>query len=219
VRDLRAGKSAPAGLEPTCCDKTPSWARDYFQWIYNRVGNPLQFPASWWFAWKHDVEPQRWDHAVGDYPMVPPANALRDDSLYAERGTWRIGYPLAEPYLVDRWSGVGQGDGKSFRWTMRPTTRALVPNLMPYPQHFKLWLAPAGGRDVTLRWDGEVVARAHLEAGWQAIEWDVHDMPVGEHELAIEAPLARFDGAEHWPRARKPVGVAVNLLEVTLLRP
>jgi hypothetical protein len=219
VRDLRGGVAAPAELVPTCCDNTPSFARDYFKWIYNHVGNPFEFPASWWFAWKHEAEIQRWDHAVGYYPLVPPAQSLRDDTMYKERGVWRIGYPLSEPYLLDLWSAVGEGDDFAFRWTMRPVTRVLVPNLMPYPQHFLLWIAPAGAREVTLRWDGEPVARAQLRDGWQSIEWDIHDMSVGEHELAIEAPLGSFAGAERWPRARRPVGVAINALEVTLIRP
>jgi hypothetical protein len=219
VRDFRAGASAPGVLEPTCCDKAPSWARSYLKAIYNRVGNPFEFPANWWFAWRHDAEIQRWDHAVGNYPMIPAANSLRDDTLYDERGAWRIGYPLSEPYLLDLWSGVGEGEGKAFRWTMRPSTRAIVPILMPYPHHLGLWLAPGGAHEVTLRWDGEIVARAELQPGWQLIELDIHDMTVGEHELAIEAPLGAFGGAPGWPRARRPVGVAVNYLDVRLLRP
>jgi hypothetical protein len=102
---------------------------------------------------------------------------------------------------------------------MKPSARVLVPNLMPYAQHFTLWLAPGGSREVTLRWDGEVVVQTQLVAGWQPVSWVVHDMSVGEHELAIEAPLGPFAGSEGWPRARRPVGVAVNLLEVTFVRP
>ncbi len=219
ISDYKAGRAAPAEVEPTCCDRTPSWARDYFKWIYNRVGNPFQFPANVWFAWKHDAELQRWDKAVGNYPVVPPARSLIGDAIYDERGGWRIGYPLSEPYLLDLWSGVREGDGKAFRWTMRPRTRAIVPNLMPQPQHFALRLAPGGSREVTIRWDGDVVARAHLEDGWQTVEWDLHDPSVGEHELSIEAALGPFDGRDGWPRARRPVGVAVNLLEVTFIRP
>jgi hypothetical protein len=138
--------------------------------------------------------------------------------VYSERGAWRIGYPLAEPYLLDLWSSVGSNDGKPFRWTMAPRTRALVPNLMPNPQRLGLWLAPAGSRDVTLRWDGDVVARAHLEDGWQKVEFEVRDMPVGEHELMIEAELAVRPSTQLWPAPKRPVGVAVNALELELIR-
>ncbi len=218
VRDLEAGRAAPAELEPTCCEKVPGWARSKLEWIYNHIGNPFEFPANVWFAWKHGVEIQRWDHAVGYYAFQPSAQALRDDAMYSERGAWRIGYPLAEPYLMDLWSSVGSNDGKPYRWTMAPRTRALVPNLMPYPQRFGLWLAPGGSRDVTLRWDGEVVARAHLVDGWQKVSWDVHDVPVGEHELTIEAALAARPSTKDWPAPRRPVGVAVNTLELEFLR-
>ena len=219
VEQMRGGKAAPAELDPTCCQATPRWARREMIWIYNRIGNPFQFPASYWFAWKHDAEPQRWDKAVGYYPLVPPAQSLRDDTMYYVLGAWRIGFPLAEPYLLDRWSSVGTGDKKSFRWTTTPTARVIVPNLMPEPQHFALWVAPGGSREVTLRWDGNIVANRKLNDGWQLVEWDVMDMSVGEHELAVEAPLGPFEGGEHWPRAKRPVGVAVNLLEVSFLPP
>jgi hypothetical protein len=219
VRDLQGGKAAPAELEPTCCQATPEWARDELVWIYRRIGNPFQFPANVWFAWKHGVELQRWDKAVGYYALVPPAHTLRDQSMFLERGAWRIGYPLSEPYLLDSWSTVATGGDKAFRWTLAPTTRVLVPNLVPYAQHFTLWLAPGGSRGVTLRWDGDVVARVQLHDGWQQVTWTVEDMSVGEHELAIETVLAPFAGGDTWPAARRPVGVAVNLLEIQLLSP
>ncbi|HEY5925656.1 MAG TPA: hypothetical protein VIV11_28415 [Kofleriaceae bacterium] len=217
VADLKSGRAAPAELEPTCCKNVPGWARDELKWIYDRIGNPFQFPANAWFALKHGAELQRWDHAVGYYALVPSAQGLRDGGMYFERGGWRIGFPLAEPYLLDRWSGVGTSDGKSFRWTMTPSARVIVPNLMPEPQRFTLWLAPAGAREVTVRWDGEAIARVQLDDGWQPVAWDLHDVDVGEHVLTIEAQLGPFD-RKGWPRARHPVGVAVNLLEVELLR-
>jgi hypothetical protein len=221
VRDFRAGRAAPAELDPTCCHKTPKWARPYLAWIYMRIGNPFQFPANVWFALKHDTEVTRWDKAVGYYALVPPAQSLRDDTMYDQPGGWRIGYPLAEPYLLGRghWSYVGEGDGRAFRWTLAPSVRALVPNLMPYGQRYTLWLAPGGSRNVTVRWNGDVVARATLAGGWQAITWDVPELSVGEHEVTIEAALGTFAGAESWPEAKRPVGVAVNTIDVEFLRP
>jgi len=35
--------------------------------VYDRVGNPFEFPANAIFALRHDVEIQRWDRAVGNY--------------------------------------------------------------------------------------------------------------------------------------------------------
>jgi hypothetical protein len=218
VRDLRAGRAATAELEPTCCAKAPGWARPYMKWIYDRIGNPSQFPANAWFALKHGVELQRWDHAVGYYPLMPPVQSLRDGTMYEHVGGWRIGYPLAEPYLIGAWSTVREGDGRALRWTLAPRVRVLVPNLMPEPQRYALRLAPGGSDEVTVRWDGDIVARARLQPGWQWVAWELDDVPVGEHELTIEATPAPFSAREGWPTPTRPVGVAVNLLEVTLLR-
>jgi hypothetical protein len=73
---------------------------------------------------------------------------------------------------------------------------------------------------VTLRWDGKLVMTAHLEAGFNVLTFDVYDMPVGEHELAIEAAaIGAFTAPDDWPQPTKPVGVAVNRLDVELLPP
>jgi hypothetical protein len=223
VTDLKAGKAAPAELEPTCCAKlaTKRFAPP-IRWIYGWIGNPFQFPANAIFALKHDVEIQRWDIAVGYYALVPPANSLVDDRMYNERGAWRIGYPKAEPYLIGGWSGPHMGSEKSFRWTTERVVRVIVPNLMPYPQRMTLWLHAGASHIATIRWDDTIVARTDLSVpGWHPVQFDLRDMPVGEHELSIEsdvvAPLPVPPAG--WPVPRKPVGVAVNLLELEFLHP
>jgi hypothetical protein len=221
VRQYRAGRSAPADLAPTCCTETPKWARSKLQWIYNRIGNPFEFPANAWFAVKHDVEIQRWDQAVGYYALVPPAHTLVDDRMYAERGAWRIGYPKSEPYLIGGWSGPRTSPDKPFRWTTTNEAKAIVPNLMPYPQRMRLWLAHGFAYSAVIRWDGKLVARADLtDEGWHPITFDLYDMPVGEHELSIESSIGPLVVVpEGWPTPKKLVGVAVNLLEVEFLPP
>ncbi|HUS27336.1 MAG TPA: hypothetical protein VMZ53_02475 [Kofleriaceae bacterium] len=225
VTDLKAGKAAPTELEPTCCAKLPT-KRPYIArpiaYVYSWIGNPFEFPANAYFALKHDVEIQRWDVAVGYYALVPPAATLVDDRMYFERGAWRIGYPKAEPYLIGGWSGPHMGSGKSFRWTTDRVVRVIVPNLMPYPQRLRLWLHAGAGQHAIIRWDDRIVARADLqEPTWHAVQFDLYDMPVGEHELSIEsdviAPLP--NPPDGWPVPRKPVGVAVNLLELEFIPP
>ncbi|HTL34716.1 MAG TPA: hypothetical protein VL326_16425 [Kofleriaceae bacterium] len=223
VSDLEAGKAATAELEPTCCAKIP-WkhARGPITWVYSWIGNPFEFPANAYFALKHDVEIQRWDVAVGYYALVPPAATLVDDRMYFEHGGWRIGYPKAEPYLIGGWSGPHFGGDKSFRWTTDKVVRVIVPNLMPYPQRLRLWLAAGAGHHAIVRWDDRVVARPDLsEPGWHPVQFDLRDMPVGEHELSIESDAVAElpNPAEGWPIPRKPVGVAVNLLELEFLPP
>ena len=38
------------------------WApvRPAAQWLYDRIGNPFELPASLYFAWRHDVPLARW---------------------------------------------------------------------------------------------------------------------------------------------------------------
>lgn len=219
IRDLRAGKGAPSEVEPTCCDKTPEWARGPITWVYRWIGNPFEWPASALFAMRHGVEIQRWDRAVGNYPLMPAWESMLSDAMYSERGAWRIGYPLSEPYLVGHWSGPHTGEGKAMRWTVSKAVTAIVPNLMPYAQRFTLSLAPGGTRDVVVRWDGDVVARTTLRDGWQDIVFEVADLAVGEHELTIEATPAPFQAREGWPVPKLPVGVAVHRLDIEFVPP
>jgi hypothetical protein len=219
IRELAGGKGAPSDPVPTCCEKVPERLRPALSWLYARIGNPFQFPASAWFAAKHGVDITRWDQAVGHYALMPSAQSLRSDAVYAERGAWRIGYPKAEPYLIGHWSASHTGDDKPMRWTVSPRVTVLVPILMPEPHRFTLTLAPGGSRDVTVRWDGQIVARGPLRDGWQHVVFDVMDVSVGEHELTLEATPAPFAPRDGWPRPRLPVGVAVNLLELALIRP
>jgi hypothetical protein len=222
VTDLKAGKAASAELEPTCCAKLP-WKRveGPIRWTYLRIGNPFEFPANAIFALEHHVEIQRWDVAVGYYVLVPPAASLLDDRMYDEHGAWRIGYPKAEPYLMGGWSGPHTGADRGFRWTTTPVVRVLVPNLMPYPQRMRLWLARGAATSATIKWDGEVVSRPDLsEPGWHPIQFDLHAMSVGEHELQIETEVAPLPSPmSDFPVPRAPVGVAVNLLEDEFLPP
>ncbi len=219
LQSLRGGKAAPTDLEATCCRKLPRWARGPLIWVYSRIGNPFEFPANAVFALRHGVEIQRWDWAVGNYPLMPSMASLTSDAFYRERGAWRIGYPGSEPYLIGQWSGAKKGDNRAMRWTVSPRVTAIVPNLVPETQRYSLALAPGGAHDVVLRWDGDVVARRTLMDGWQYLSFEVPDVSVGEHELTIEATPGPFPEREGWPTPLLPVGVAVNRLEVELVPP
>jgi hypothetical protein len=215
VGALRSGVAAPDGLSPTCCDRVPRPLRGAAQWLYRRIGNPFELPASAWFAWRHGVPLDRWDQAIGNYPLIPPLDSLIDDQLWAQRGTWRIGSGV-EPYLVRGWSRSVRAD-RPLRWTTEPAATVLVPNLMPYGQRLTLWLAPAGARRATVRWNGDVVAEAEL-AGWTAVRFDLPDIAIHTNELTIEATPGPFAPATG-PAPAGPVGVAVGDLELAFLRP
>jgi len=215
VGELRGGVAASDALAPTCCDRVPSPLRGAARWLYHRIGNPFELPASAWFAWRHGVALERWDATVGSYPLIPPLDSLIDDSLWAQRGSWRIGSG-GEPYLVRGWSRVVRGD-RPWRWTTAPAATVLVPNLLPYGQRLTLWLAPAGARHATLRWNGAVVAEAEL-IGWTPVVFDLPDIALHTNELTVEATPAAFAPVSG-PTPDGPVGVAVGDLELALLPP
>lgn len=216
VGELRGGLAAPDSLTPSCCDRVPRPVRGVASAVYGAIGNPFELPASAWFAWRHGVPIDRWDRTVGNYPLVPPLDALAGDELWTQRGVWRIGSPGIEPYLVTGWSRSVRGD-RAWRWTTAASATVLVPNLMPYGQRLTLWLAPAGARHATLRWNGAVVASADL-AGWTPVTFDLPDIALHTNELTIEATPGPFQPASG-PSPGGPVGVAVGDLELAFLRP
>lgn len=215
VGQLRGGVPASEGVVPACCDRVPRPLRASFAWLYHRIGDPFELPASAWFAWRHGVPIERWDQAVGNYPLVPGNDTLLDDSLWAQRGVWRIGGGI-DPYLVSGWSRAVRGS-RPLRWTTAPIATVLVPNLMPYGQRLTLWLAPAGAHHVTVRWNGVVVGDTEL-ADWTAVRFALPEIALHTNELSVEAAPAPFTPASG-PAPDGPVGVAVGDLEVELLRP
>ncbi|HWU90037.1 MAG TPA: hypothetical protein VN253_22395 [Kofleriaceae bacterium] len=216
VWSLRGGKPAPAELIPSCCDRVPGPLRGTARWVYERMGNPFQFPANLLFAFKHGVDLKRWDLVIGNYPLVPPWNALGDDQLPRYRGVWRIGNPEIKSYLVDGFSASTRAD-RAFRWTVQPSATVLVPNLMPYGQRLTLWLAPGGSRSAIIRWNGDVVATTPELSTWTAVSFDLPNIELHTNELTIEAKLGPSAAPASWPSVQYDVGVAVADLEFAFL--
>lgn len=218
---LGGGKAAPDGLAPTCCDRAPRWTRPTLSWFYDRIGNPFELPASAIFALRHDVEIQRWDRAVGNYAVMPNFEQLSTKKLANVGGRWRIGYPGSEPYLIGRFTGPRDGD-RWFRWTLDEKVRVLVPNIVPNDQHVTIHLAPAGARRVKLSWNDQVVFDGELKDGWNEIGFTLFSPAVGEHELAIESPLAVYtpppNPAKPIKATELPVGVAVHSIDLRILK-
>ena len=205
---LGGGKPAPDSIGP-CCARAPKWVQPTFYAVYNRIGNPFQFPANAIFAIRHGVEIQRWDRVVGMYPVNPGFDQLSQNKLRGVRGRVELGKPSHEQFLIGRWSGPRQSD-RWYRWTLERRVRALVPNLLPHDQHVTIWIAPAGARHVKLAWNDEVFFDEPLQPGWNAIEFTLRDPFVGEHELAIESDLGPVD-------AQAPAGVAVHGLDLEVI--
>ena len=216
----KKGLPAPDGLSPSCCERVPNLARPTAQWIYDRIGNPFEFPANAIFAIHHDVELQRWDRAVGNYAVMPNFAQLSSGNLVKLSGRWRMGYPGSEPYLVGRFTGPRDGD-RWFRWTLEKRVRVLVPNLLPNDQHVTVWIAPTAVRHVKLSWNDKVVFDGDLQDGWNPIGFTMFSPVVGENELAIESELLPYtppvDPKKPVSPTTLPVGVALHSIDLRVV--
>jgi hypothetical protein len=217
VGDLTHGRAAPDALSPSCCDNVPSPLRGPVRWLYDRIGNPFELPASAVFAIAHGVPLSRWDQTVGNYPLLPGLAELHDDAAFFRvRGTWNLGAPDIEPYLVDGWSEIRRANGRSFRFTTARVATVLVPNLVPDGQRLTLWLAAGGARVATVRWNGDIVAHAELTDGWTPVVFDLPDIAIHTNELAVEAEPALLAN-DKLGSEPGPVGVAVSRVDFELL--
>ena len=203
IAKLYGGKPAPDGVVPTCCGDVPAPLRGAASWLYERVGNPFELPASAVFAIEHGVPLSRWDQTVGNYPLQPALADVRDDAhFFRVRGTWRIGDPGLEPYLAGGWSASRRGEGRVFRVTTARHAVVLVPNMVPDGQRLTLWLGHGGGAEVRISWNGAVVATARIGDAWTRVTFDLPHIALHTNELAVDSPTP----------------VAVGDLELALLR-
>ena len=101
VGALRHGASAERDYLPTCCDDLPSPLAMIARPIYRVLGNPFQLPPSAWFAIQHGVGLDRWDHAVGMYPFVPPVLGHQDGSYRRVQATWKLTCERGAPWLIE----------------------------------------------------------------------------------------------------------------------
>ena len=216
---LDSGKPAPDSNQP-CCAHAPKWVQPAFRWVYDRIGNPFQFPANALFAIRHDVEIQRWDRVVGMYPVNPGFDQLSEGNLRDVTGKLKLGHPTHEQFLIGRWTGPRDGD-RWFRWTLDREVRVIVPNLIPNDQHVTVSIARAGSQRAKLSWNGEVFFDGPLREGWNEIGFTLRDPFVGEHELTIESDLAVYtpppDPKKKISATTHPCGVAVAGLDFRVL--
>jgi hypothetical protein len=216
VDELRGGRGAPVAHAPTCCDRVPGPLRGLASRVYRTIGNPFQLPASAVFAWRHDTSLARWDRAVGDYPIVLDGGLMMTGGWRTQTGTWNLAGKGGEPYLLEGFGPTRSAD-RPFRWTLAGHARALVPNLIPAAQRYKLWLHPGGAHHVRVRFAGRTVADVELAPGWNPITFDVPAPPTGSNELVIDSLIGpALDGPLPRP-ALGLAGVAVGVVQVSFL--
>lgn len=220
VRTLKGGKGAADVRVDSCCSLVPVRYRGTAQWIYDRIGDPFQFPANAIFALRHGVPIQRWDQIVGEYPLVPAFGHVRTDAFWDTTGVWRLGSPNLDKFMLDGWSNTGRDDKRLYRFTLAASSTALVPNLIPERQRLTVWFASHAPTEVTIRWNGDVVSKTTVGPAWTSVVFDI-DGEVGTNELAIEAPLGTVTGIPNDKLfvPKRPFGVAVSDVEIRLLEP
>lgn len=197
---LNGGKPAPVLHEASCCEQVPRRLRGVARGIYGAIGNPFELPASAVYAVAHDTSLQRWDQTVGDYPIILQGDLLAAGTWRKQKGTWDLASPKRAAYLLDGFGPIDHRE-RPFRST-GPRARALVPNLIPAPQRYQLWLAPGASHHVRLRWAGTIVVERDLQPGWQLVGWQLAQPGLGSRELAIESAA----------------GVEVGALEISFVR-
>ncbi len=219
VIQLRGGRPAPSGFAATCCSGVPAPLRPIEQWVYDRIGNPWEFPASALFALHHDVELSRWDNVAGIYPLEPSLADVRDSRIEKIVGLWLVGSPSSDSFLLGGWSESATAAGRDFRYTTEPRATVFVANLMPYHERLTLWLARGGDSQVEIEWNGNQVARATVTDDWTPVSFELVAPELHTNELTVISHPAPMSSREGWPTANRPVGVAVGELEVQIVTP
>jgi hypothetical protein len=127
--------------------------------VYEKVGHLPSAPASWLFAWRYGLSPDRFDRLYGQEPVT--------------RATIAMGTDTDVPFLGRGWSYPESGpDGATFRWSDGPESTFLVS--LAAPRDYRLAFRGEPGRhpagppqSVAVRVNGRVVGTWTLAAGPQ----------------------------------------------------
>jgi hypothetical protein len=217
VSHYKRGRAPERRAGRICCKDVPGPLAAVARPIYRAIGNPFALPGSATVAVRYGLPLRRWDEIVGEYPWMPPMHYTRA-SIVGSGASWDLGGGGSGPYILGGFATPSPGPGRAIRWTTARTAEVLVPNLLPSPQRLSLWVAPnmaAGGApvDVVVSWNGDIVARASLDAA-RTLEWTIEG-DVGLNLLSVEAALRPAAGvAGEWP-PRAPAGVAIGVLRFT----
>lgn len=162
--DIRLGRINP-GVSRDSLVYYDSLARRAAREVW-RFGNPLSWPAAWSFSLRTGAPPRSYDRVVGahfltDYQMT----AYRKVKRPMPRDKLRFGVAKHRRFLV---SGFGEAEGKGWRAVapaLGSRARALVPLNYPGPVRVRLSGFADAAREIELRWNGEVIARAAVGPG------------------------------------------------------
>ena len=170
--------------------------------IYDALGHPGAAPASWWFAWRAGVAPERYD-AISGIEV--------DVAIAQHRGAYKL-------YLYDtRWAGVGFGpkiDHAGQRASLAEGTdaRFVLPLRRPLPLRAHLQLAATGpGAALEIAVGGVAVLTATVEEAWKT-----HEFTIPAEALA--AGFNYVTVTQTPPQTGEPPAIAWGSLQLALAR-
>jgi hypothetical protein len=170
------------------------------------------------------VSLQRWDVAVGSYPLVPGVLGYQDGSYRHETSKWNLADGGGAPYLLDGWGPPQIAEPpahRQWRWTVADRAELFLPQLMPEPHRVDMPIAanvPAGQTlEVTIYCNDKQVAKQAIGPAWTSIRFTTDDN-VGSNVIAIEAKVAPYQitPSPDSPTGKGTVGVAVGAMIVGL---
>lgn len=128
------------------------------QLFADAFGSPTSWPASWLFAWRHDVPPGQYDLLVGRYLFY------RQNNMGGHIG---VGAPRDQPLLAEGWGPIEGHAGRAAR-RVRGRARLFAP--LDVAEDLELRVsatAPAPGREVRVLVNGREAGRFQAREGWQ----------------------------------------------------
>lgn len=135
----------------------PQLARGAAELVSRAVGFPTTWPASWLFAWRHDLPPSQYDRLVGRYLFY------RQNSV---GGRIELAAAAHAELLDDGWGRPESHEGVAGR-RARGDARLFAP--LDVPEDIEVVLiaaAPLGERPVSLQVNGRDVGRFLVRAAW-----------------------------------------------------
>jgi hypothetical protein len=137
--------------------------------LADAVGSPTTWPASWLFAWRHDVSPGRYDRLVGRYLFYRQNNM---------GGRVELGAPGDDVMLAEGWGPVETAEGKGGR-ALTSRARLFAPLDVPQDLEVRFRATARAGTEVRVFVNGREAGRFWADPGWD------------EHRLRVPAAFWR----------------------------
>src|SRR5262249_31090833 len=134
-------------------------ARDLF-----RLGNPMSWPAAWYFSWRTGAPASKYDDAVGPQILDGYAPAHKGAVPTSIRGEIAFATGCAEPFIVTGFGPAAKVGNARLRPLVAPRARFLVPlNIITGVSVQLTGTGKVDGR-LRARWNGREIASGSVVA-------------------------------------------------------